>query len=73
MKKEGISAAKFLAKLTAEVKRLGGPSKAAPVWGVDQQRISQACNGSKLPGKIILEQMGYDYVKDISYRYKEVK
>jgi hypothetical protein len=73
MKKEGISTVQFISKLKAEVRRLGGPTKAALAWGVDQQRISQACNGGKLPGVVILKKMGYSHIKEINYRYKAVK
>lgn len=73
MKPEGITTTLFLAKLRARVKELGGPAKTARAWGITPQRITNVMAGDKLPGPTILEEMEYEFVKDISYRYKRVK
>ena len=72
-KDNSISTSKFLRELKKEVDRLGGPVKAGRVWDIHYQHISSALSTAKLPIKSILIAMGYEAVKDISYRYKEVK
>ena len=68
-----IGTTKFLRELRKEVDRLGGPVKAGRAWGVHYQHISSALSTAKRPIKSILTAMGYESVREINYRYKEVK
>ena len=72
-KKEDISTQMFLLKLRTAVREAGGSSEAGRTWGVAPQHIGSALSGAKLPTKRILEVMGYKPVKEILYRYKEIK
>ena len=70
---QGITSVQFRRKLSLVVKDAGGPAKAAREWGVAAQHIGSAMSGTKLPTPGILKAMGYEPVKEILYRYKEVK
>jgi len=70
---QGITTNQFLSKLAAAVKDAGGSAAAGLEWGVAPQHIGSAMSGAKLPTRRILEVMGYKPVKEILYRYKEVK
>ena len=70
---ESITTKAFKPELRLDVKDLGGVLSAARVWDVPYQRISNTINSDVLPAQGILEAMGYESVKTINYRYKEVK
>jgi hypothetical protein len=69
---QGITTKAFITKLRNRVAELGGPTAAAKVWGVWQQQVTNATSGDKLPTRKIVEGMGYESVKEIRYRYKEL-
>ena len=70
---QGITTKQFRAKLAAAVRDEGGSTAAGLAWDVAPQHIGSALSGAKLPTPRILEAMGYESVKEILYRYKEVK
>jgi len=72
-KEKDISTQMFLLKLRIAVREVGGPTAASREWDVAPQHIGSALSGRKLPTPRILEVMGYEPVKQILYRYKEVK
>ena len=73
MKKKTISTKQLLAKLNSEVKRLGGPTKAAKEWGTIPQSVSNAMSAIKLPNEAILKALYLKPIKTINYRYEEAK
>ena len=73
MNEDDISTQMFLLKLRTAVRRAGGSAEAGRKWGIAPQHIGSALSGAKLPIKRILEVMGYESIKNITYRYKAVK
>lgn len=72
-KEADISTVMFLLKLRTAVREAGGSAEAGRAWGVAPQHIGSALSGAKLPTKRILEVMGYEPVKNITYRYRGIK
>lgn len=70
---QGISKNRFIAVVARAVKDAGGPAEAARQWDVWPQHISSALSGNMLPVPGIVKALGYEYVKEIKYRYRKVK
>ena len=70
---EGISTNSFIKKLVKKVDELGGPERAGVEWGEYPSVIREAIKTQRLPSPNILKGMGFEKVRHINYRYKEVK
>ena len=70
---EGITTNQMMSRLQREVKESGGQAALARHWGISPQSISNALTGQKLPSPAILSMLSLEPIKEIYYRYKEIK
>ena len=70
---DGMTTKQMIKRLKDRVAEYGGQAELSRHWGVTPQSISNAITQHKLPSKAILECLGLSAVKEIRYRYKEMK
>lgn len=70
---EGITAKQMLKRLKDKVSEYGGQAELSRHWGVTPQSISNALTCAKLPSPAILKLLKLSPVKEIRYRYKELR
>lgn len=69
MSKE-ITTAQFLKEFDRAVILIGGTAKAARYWSLSESFVRSVKSGVNLPGRKILNTMGYESIKEIKYRYR---
>ena len=70
---EGITTNQMMSRLQKKVKDSGGQAQLARCWGISPQSINNALTGQKLPSPAILAMLKLEPIKEIYYRYKELK
>ena len=53
------------AKIVRDLKAMHGATKTAKMLGCDRQYVYMICRGERLPGRNMLEKLGYREIKSV--------